>query len=47
MNYKVSKALKANKKSLIIILVLWVILSIVLVAPISYSIGEATKGRFF
>ena len=47
MGYKFRKTLKDNKKSIIIIAVLWVILSIVLVAPISYSIGEATKGRFF
>ena len=47
MGYKFRKTLKDNKKSIIIIVVLWVILSIVLVAPISYSIGEATNGRFF
>ena len=47
MNYKVSKALKANKKSLIIILVLWVILSIVLVAPLGYSIGVASQSGTF
>ena len=43
MGYKLNKTLKDNKKSIIIILVLWVILSIVLVAPIGYSIGEASK----
>ena len=47
MNYKVSKTLKDNRKSLVIILVLWVILSIVLVAPIGYSIGLASQGGSF
>ena len=47
MNYKVSKALKANRKSLIVIVVLWVILSIVLVAPLGYSIGVASQSGTF
>ena len=47
MGYKLDKTLKDNKKSIIIIAVLWVILSIVLVAPISYSIGEASKSGAF
>ena len=47
MNYKVSKTLKDNKKSIIIIVVLWGILSIVLVAPIGYSIGIANQGGSF
>ena len=47
MNYKVSKTLKDNRRSLVIILVLWVILSIVLVAPIGYSIGLASQGGSF
>ena len=47
MNYKVSKALKANRKSLIVIVVLWVILSIVLVAPLGYSIGAASQSGTF
>ena len=47
MNYKVSKTLKDNKKSIILITVLWLILTIVLVAPIGYSIGLANQsGRF-
>ena len=48
MGYKTSKTLKDNKTSLIIIAVLWVILSIVLVAPIGYSIGVSTiaAGKF-
>lgn len=47
MGYKLNKTLKDNKKSMILIAVLWVILSIVLVAPISYSIGAATTGGNF
>ena len=47
MNYKVSKTLKDNKKNLIIIAVLWVILSIVLVAPIGYAIGLANRSGTF
>ena len=47
MNYKVSKTLKDNKKNLIIIAVLWIILSIVLVAPIGYSIGLASQNGSF
>ena len=47
MNYKVSKTLKDNKKSLIIIAILWVILSIVFVAPLGYSIGIACQGGTF
>ena len=47
MGYKLNKALKDSKKSIIIIAVLWVILSIVFVAPISYSIGEASKSGAF
>ena len=47
MNYKVSKTFKDNKKNIIIIVVLWVILSIVLVAPLGYSIGISCQtGRF-
>lgn len=47
MGYKTSKTLKDNKTSLIIIAVLWVILSIVLVAPIGYSIGiSVIDGKF-
>lgn len=43
MNYKVSKTLKDNKKSIIIISVLWVFFTIVLVAPIGYTIGLSCK----
>ena len=47
MNYKISKALKDNKKSIIIIAILWVVLSIVFVAPIGYSIGLASQSGTF
>ena len=43
MNYKVSKTLKDNKKSIIIIAVLWVFFTIVLVAPLGYTIGLSCK----
>ena len=41
MNYKVKKVLKDNKKSIIIIAILWLILAIVFVAPIAYSIVQS------
>ena len=47
MNYKVKKTLKDNKKSIIIIGVLWIILTIILVSPIAYSIVEATNNGIF
>ena len=47
MNYKVSKTLKDNKKSIIIIAVLWIFFTIVLVAPIGYSIGLASQSGIF
>ena len=47
MNYKVSKTLKDNRKNIIIIIVLWVFLAIVLVAPIGYTIGLASQSGSF
>ena len=47
MNYKVEKALKDNKISLIVIAVLWIVLTIILVSPIAYSIVEATDNGIF
>ena len=47
MNYKVSKTLKDNKKSIIIITVLWIFFTIVLAAPIGYSIGIASQSGTF
>ncbi len=49
MGYKVKKTLKDNKISIIVIIILWIILSIVFVAPVAYSIGKlnATNGGAF
>ena len=47
MGYKLNKTLKDNKKNMIIVGVLWVVLSIVLVAPIAYAIGVATANGTF
>ena len=47
MNYKISKTLKDNKNSIIIIAVLWIFFAIVLVAPIGYSIGLASQSGTF
>ena len=47
MSYKINKALKDNRKSIIIIAILWVILSIVFVAPIGYAIGLASQSGTF
>ena len=41
MGYKLNKALKKSKTSLIIALVLWVIITIVLVSPISYAVARS------
>ena len=45
MNVKVKKTLKDNKISLIIIGVLWIILTIILVSPIAYSIGNSINAN--
>ena len=47
MGYKAKKTLKDNKKSIILMTVLWLILTIVLVAPIGYSIGLANQSGTF
>lgn len=41
MNYKIENTLKKSKNVLIVIVVLWILLSIVLVSPITVSIVEA------
>lgn len=47
MGYKIANTLKKSKKILIFILILWVILSIVLVSPITVGMTEATvDGKF-
>lgn len=47
MNYKVQKTLKDNRKSLIVIGVLWLILVVILVSPIAYSIAQASSNGIF
>lgn len=47
MNYKISKTLKDNKKSIIVIAVLWIFFTIVLVAPIGVSVGMANATGSF
>ncbi|MCI9063604.1 MAG: type IV secretory system conjugative DNA transfer family protein [Clostridia bacterium] len=47
MNYKISGGLRKNKKVIIIGIVLWIILTIVLVLPFTYSTAVANEsGRF-
>lgn len=47
MNYKVEGAIRRNKNNFIIFIILWIILSIVFVMPISYTIVNATvNGQF-
>ena len=43
MNYKIEGAIKKNRKSFIICGILWLLLVIVFVAPLSYSIFQATN----
>lgn len=47
MNYKVEGAVRRNKKNFIIFIILWIILSIVFVMPISYAIANATIDGHF
>lgn len=47
MNYHVRKTLKDNKKSIILIAILWLILTIIFVSPIAYSIAKATSNGIF
>lgn len=47
MNYKVEGAIRRNKNNFIIFIVLWLILAIVLVMPISFSIVNATIDGVF
>ena len=47
MNYKFTKTIKDNKVSIVIIMVLWVLLTIVLGAPVAYSIVESTVNGSF
>ena len=47
MNYKVEGAIRRNKNNFKIFIILWIILAIVLVMPISYSIKNATVNGHF
>lgn len=47
MNYKIKSAFKKSKMALIIALAIWILLSILLSAPIAVSIKEATANGVF
>lgn len=47
MNYKIKSAFKKSKMALIIALAIWIVLSILLSAPITVSIKEATNNGVF
>lgn len=47
MNYKIKSALKKSKMALIIAAAIWIVLSILLSAPIAVSIKEATINGVF
>ncbi len=47
MNYKIERTLKKSKNVFIVIAVLWVLLSIVLVSPVTVSIVQATENGVF
>ena len=47
MNYKVEKITKNFKKSFVLFLIIWLVLTILFVAPMSCALAETTKnGRF-
>lgn len=47
MVYKLNTALKKSKTSIIIALVLWVIVTVILVSPFSYTLGKSmANGKF-
>lgn len=47
MNYKMKKALKNSRKSIILVIILWVLGSIVFVSPMAVSAVDATVNRSF
>ena len=47
MNYKIEGAIKKNRKTFIICLILWLVLTIVFVAPVSYSVFQASASNDF
>lgn len=47
MNYKIEGAIKRNRKNFIICAILWIFLTIVFVAPLTYSFFESNQaGKF-
>lgn len=44
---KLGKTVKDNKKHIIVVAILWVILTVILVSPIAFSIVEATDNGIF
>lgn len=47
MNYKVEKVAKNFRKSFILFVIIWLVLTILFVAPVAYSIVESTiDGKF-
>lgn len=47
MNYKVEKTLKDGKKYIIVFIILWLVIDIVLIAPIAVSIAGSTINGVF
>ena len=47
MHYKIEGAIRRNRKTFIIAAILWIILAIVFVSPLSYSIFQASQGGTF
>ena len=47
MNYKIEKALKDNKKYIILFLILWVVLEIILCMPLAVAINNSTHADGF
>jgi hypothetical protein len=47
VNYKTKTAMKKSKKSFIIFIILWLILTIVFVVPLAYSIFRASNNGTF
>ena len=47
MNYKVEKIVKDNRKYFIIFIILWLVIDIVLIAPLAVAIANANVGGKF
>ena len=47
MSYKMKKALENSRKSIILVIILWILGSIVLVSPMAVSAVDATVNRSF